>query len=88
MCYFLMRISAKYLEDTKDKKWCSASLFSLLFKPFSLLLDPFVFPVLSWVFLKCLRKVRALLHTEEKGAVQMTISSVLHHEFWSTLPSF
>lgn len=37
MCHIFMRISAKYLQDAKDKKWCSAALFSsFLFKMLSL----------------------------------------------------
>lgn len=56
MNFFFMLISAKYLKDTKDRKWCPAALFSLLFKMFYLLLDLFVFPVQSWVSFNVLRR--------------------------------
>lgn len=66
-----MLIDARYLKDTKDRKWCPAALFSFLLKMLSLLLDPLVFPVQSWVSLNGLRRKKwELLSRGEKGAAQ------------------
>lgn len=62
-------------------------LCSLCFLMFSLLLNPFVFPVLSWV--SSIVWEKWLFYTQRKREQsKQTIPSVLHNEFWSTLPSF
>ena len=49
MCHFLMGISAKYLKDTKDRKWCPSALFPFLFILFFKQKKLFVLFIYFWL---------------------------------------